>query len=176
MGSMQRAECIKSSEVFVGGKRASCTTAPRQRMPGHRVVASKSSGYRRGERGGRHRGTAAKGVPRSSGGPNEPSTAAQALPRGAGKTRVGTRRDDVRARGTPHGIRCLGPEAGRELIINTPGGIFEAFLHEAATALSQSPDSPGFGPATDFRAIASRPRHKSRAVPYRLPNQCRRRA
>jgi mannose-6-phosphate isomerase-like protein (cupin superfamily) len=59
-------------------------------------------------------------------------------------------------RGTPHSIRCLGPEAGRELIISTPGGIFEAFIHEAATALSQGPGSPGFGPATDFRAIAAK--------------------
>lgn len=59
-------------------------------------------------------------------------------------------------RGTPHAIRCLGPEAGRELIISTPGGIFEAFIHEAATALSQSAGPAGFGPATDFRAIAAK--------------------
>jgi hypothetical protein len=59
-------------------------------------------------------------------------------------------------RGTPHSIKVLGPEAGRELIISSPGGIFEAFIHEAATALSQGPDAPGFGPATDFRAIAAK--------------------
>src|SRR5437870_12636470 len=31
-------------------------------------------------------------------------------------------------RGTPHSITCLGPETGRELMISSPGGIFEAFI------------------------------------------------
>ena len=59
-------------------------------------------------------------------------------------------------RGTPHSIKVLGPEAGRELIVSSPGGVFEAFIHEAATGLSQGAGAPGFGPATDFRSIAAK--------------------
>jgi mannose-6-phosphate isomerase-like protein (cupin superfamily) len=51
-------------------------------------------------------------------------------------------------RGTPHSVKCIGPETGRELIISSPGGIFDAFIAEVATATS--------GPATDFRAIAAK--------------------
>jgi hypothetical protein len=41
------------------------------------------------------------------------------------------------------------------LIISSPGGVFEAFIDEAAAALS--PDSPAkLGARTDFRAIASK--------------------
>jgi mannose-6-phosphate isomerase-like protein (cupin superfamily) len=59
-------------------------------------------------------------------------------------------------RGTPHSIKSLGPETGRELIISSPGGIFDAFVDEVVTSMtaSGSPSQPG--PATDFRAIAAK--------------------
>lgn len=31
-------------------------------------------------------------------------------------------------RGTPHSVRSVGPETGRELIISSPGGVFDAFI------------------------------------------------
>src|ERR1700681_454439 len=36
-------------------------------------------------------------------------------------------------RGTPHAFKCVGPETGRQLIISSPGGIFDAFIDEVAT-------------------------------------------
>ena len=59
-------------------------------------------------------------------------------------------------RGTPHSVKCIGPETGRELIISSPGGIFDAFIDEVVTAMidSGSPSKPG--PAVDFRAIAAK--------------------
>ena len=35
-------------------------------------------------------------------------------------------------RGTPHGFVCLGPEVGRQIIISSPGGIFDALIAEVA--------------------------------------------
>jgi len=57
-------------------------------------------------------------------------------------------------RGTPHSFICVGPEVGRQLIISSPGGIFDAFIAEVATSMvdSGSPSRPGA--ASDFRAIA----------------------
>lgn len=48
-------------------------------------------------------------------------------------------------RGTPHGFMCVGPEVGRQLIISSPGGIFDAFISEvaASTVDSGSPSRPG---------------------------------
>jgi mannose-6-phosphate isomerase-like protein (cupin superfamily) len=59
-------------------------------------------------------------------------------------------------KGTPHGFRSVGPETGRQLIISSPGGIFDVFIDEVAAAMvdSGSPSKPG--PATDFRAIAGK--------------------
>ena len=59
-------------------------------------------------------------------------------------------------RGTPHSFLCVGPEVGRQLIIGSPGGIFDAFIAEVATSMvdSVSPSKPGG--ATDFRAIAAK--------------------
>jgi len=59
-------------------------------------------------------------------------------------------------KGTPHSVKSIGPETGRELIISSPGGIFDAFVAEVAgaTVESGSPSKPG--PATDFRAIAAK--------------------
>jgi mannose-6-phosphate isomerase-like protein (cupin superfamily) len=59
-------------------------------------------------------------------------------------------------RGTPHAFRSSGPEIGRQLVISSPGGIFDAFISEVAKSAvnTGSPSSPG--PATDFRAIAAK--------------------
>ena len=48
-------------------------------------------------------------------------------------------------RGTPHSIKCLGPGTGRELMISSPGGVFDAFIDEVVGS-----------PAVDFRAIAAK--------------------
>lgn len=56
--------------------------------------------------------------------------------------------------GTPHGFRCLGPETGRQLLISSPGGIFDAFIEEVDEAMA---DARTFSrPAPDFKAIAAR--------------------
>jgi hypothetical protein len=59
-------------------------------------------------------------------------------------------------RGTPHSFKSIGPETGRQLIISSPGGIFDAFIEDVAGSMvdSGSPSKPG--PATDFRALAAR--------------------
>ncbi len=59
-------------------------------------------------------------------------------------------------RGTPHSFLSLGPEVGRQFIISSPGGIFDAFVAEVANSMvdSGSPSRPGV--ATDFRAIAAK--------------------
>jgi mannose-6-phosphate isomerase-like protein (cupin superfamily) len=59
-------------------------------------------------------------------------------------------------RGTPHSIKCMGPETGRELMISSPGGIFESFIDEVVRSMTDS-GSPGApGPAKDFRTIAAK--------------------
>ncbi len=58
-------------------------------------------------------------------------------------------------KGTPHGFKSIGPETGRQLIISSPGGIFDAFIHEVATSMVDSGGQKS-GPATDFRAIAAK--------------------
>ena len=59
-------------------------------------------------------------------------------------------------RGTPHAFKSIGPEIGRQLVISSPGGIFDAFIGEVAKSMvdTGSPSKPG--PATDFRAIAKK--------------------
>jgi len=52
-------------------------------------------------------------------------------------------------RGTAHSIMSIGPEIGRELIISSPGGIFDAFIDEVVTSRSKNS-------GIDFRAIAAR--------------------
>ena len=56
-------------------------------------------------------------------------------------------------RGTPHSVKSIGPETGRELIISSPGGIFDAFIEEVTGALAAAAKG---GPAADFRAIAAK--------------------
>jgi mannose-6-phosphate isomerase-like protein (cupin superfamily) len=58
-------------------------------------------------------------------------------------------------RGTAHSVKSVGPETGRELIISSPGGIFDAFIDEVVTSMTAS-GTPGAGPAMDFRAIAAK--------------------
>ena len=59
-------------------------------------------------------------------------------------------------RGTPHSIKSIGPETGRELIISSPGGIFDAFIDEVATSMTESGSPAKPGPAVDFKAIAAK--------------------
>jgi mannose-6-phosphate isomerase-like protein (cupin superfamily) len=59
-------------------------------------------------------------------------------------------------RGTPHSIKSLGPDTGRELIISSPGGIFDAFIDEVAAPVTDGGGPSKSGPATDFRAIAAK--------------------
>jgi mannose-6-phosphate isomerase-like protein (cupin superfamily) len=51
-------------------------------------------------------------------------------------------------KGTAHSIKSIGPQTGRELIISSPGGIFDAFIHDVATAQAEG--------SVDFRAIAAK--------------------
>jgi mannose-6-phosphate isomerase-like protein (cupin superfamily) len=59
-------------------------------------------------------------------------------------------------RGTPHGFKCAGPGIGRQLIISSPGGIFETFIAEVVNAQIDSGDPSKPAPAVDFRAIAAK--------------------
>jgi mannose-6-phosphate isomerase-like protein (cupin superfamily) len=59
-------------------------------------------------------------------------------------------------RGTPHSIKSMGPETGHELIISSPGGIFDAFIDEVVTSMTDSGSPSKSDPATDFRAIATK--------------------
>ena len=58
-------------------------------------------------------------------------------------------------RGTPHSIKCLGPETGRELMISSPGGVFDAFIGEVVGPTTSN-DKPGDATILDFRAIAAK--------------------
>jgi hypothetical protein len=56
-------------------------------------------------------------------------------------------------RSTPRSVKSIGPETGRELIISSPGGIFDAFIAEvtgAAIAAEQG------GPPADFKTIVAK--------------------
>jgi mannose-6-phosphate isomerase-like protein (cupin superfamily) len=58
--------------------------------------------------------------------------------------------------GTPHAVKSIGPDAGRELIISSPGGIFDAFIEEVAASSTDSGSPSKPGAATDFRSIAAK--------------------
>ena len=58
--------------------------------------------------------------------------------------------------GTPHAFRSVGPETGRQLILSTPGRLFEAFIEEVENAMVDSGKPSDNRPAVDFRAIAAR--------------------
>ena len=56
-------------------------------------------------------------------------------------------------RGTPHGFVSKGPEVGRQIIISSPGGIFDAMLAELINCDTGSPTRKA---SDDSRAIAAR--------------------
>ena len=58
-------------------------------------------------------------------------------------------------RGTAHSVKNIGNSPGRELMISSPGGVFDAFIAEVARALGDA-GRPNTGPGTDFRAIAAK--------------------
>ena len=56
-------------------------------------------------------------------------------------------------RGTPHGFVSKGPEVGRQLIISSPGGIFDALIAEI-TMLDTG--SPSRAASEEAKAIATK--------------------
>jgi mannose-6-phosphate isomerase-like protein (cupin superfamily) len=56
-------------------------------------------------------------------------------------------------RGTPHGFVCTGPEIGRQLIISSPGGIFDAMIAEVTLLDTGSPTRQA---SDEAKAIATR--------------------
>lgn len=56
-------------------------------------------------------------------------------------------------RGTPHGFVSKGPEIGRQLIISSPGGIFDAMIAEVTGLDTGSPTRAG---AEEAKAIAAK--------------------
>ncbi|NVK43525.1 MAG: cupin domain-containing protein [Oceanospirillaceae bacterium] len=56
-------------------------------------------------------------------------------------------------RGTPHGFVSTGPEEGRQILISSPGGIFDALVAEATALDTGSPSRPA---AADAKAIATK--------------------
>ena len=55
--------------------------------------------------------------------------------------------------GTPHGFVSTGPEVGRQIIISSPGGIFDAMIAEATTLDTGSPTRQA---SQDAKAIATK--------------------
>jgi hypothetical protein len=56
-------------------------------------------------------------------------------------------------RGTPHGFVSTGPEVGRQIIISSPGGVFDAMVAEASMLDTGSPTQKG---SEEARAIATK--------------------
>jgi mannose-6-phosphate isomerase-like protein (cupin superfamily) len=56
-------------------------------------------------------------------------------------------------RGTPHGFVSTGPEVGRQIIISSPGGIFDAMIAEVTSLDTGSPTRAASGEA---HAVATR--------------------
>ena len=56
-------------------------------------------------------------------------------------------------RGTPHSFICVGPETGRQLIISSPGGIFDAMIAELTGLDTGSPTRAG---AEEAKAVAAK--------------------
>ena len=57
--------------------------------------------------------------------------------------------------GTPHSIKNVSAGNGRELVISSPGRVFDAFIADAAAALHPG-TAAKLGPGTDFRSIAAK--------------------
>jgi len=56
-------------------------------------------------------------------------------------------------RGTPHGFFSTGPEVGRQIIISSPGGIFDAMIAEVTMLDTGSPTRTG---SDEAKAIATK--------------------
>ena len=56
-------------------------------------------------------------------------------------------------RGTPHGFVCTGPEVGRQIIISSPGGIFDAMIAEVSMLDTGSPTRKA---SDEAKAIATK--------------------
>jgi len=56
-------------------------------------------------------------------------------------------------RGTPHGFVSTGPEVGRQIIISSPGGIFDAMIAEVTMLDTGSPTRQA---SSDARAVATK--------------------
>jgi mannose-6-phosphate isomerase-like protein (cupin superfamily) len=56
-------------------------------------------------------------------------------------------------RGTPHGFVSTGPETGRQLIISSPGGVFDAFIAEVTMHDTGSPTRQA---SLDARTVAAK--------------------
>jgi mannose-6-phosphate isomerase-like protein (cupin superfamily) len=56
-------------------------------------------------------------------------------------------------KGTPHGFVSTGPEVGRQIIISSPGGIFDAMIAEVTVLDTGSPTSKG---SAEAHAIATK--------------------
>jgi mannose-6-phosphate isomerase-like protein (cupin superfamily) len=56
-------------------------------------------------------------------------------------------------RGTPHGFVSTGPETGRQIIISSPGGLFDAMIAEVSLLDTGSPTRNG---SEEAKAIAAK--------------------
>ena len=56
-------------------------------------------------------------------------------------------------RGTPHGFVSLGPEVGRQIIISSPGGVFDAMIAEVAMLDTGDPTRQA---SSEARTIATK--------------------
>jgi mannose-6-phosphate isomerase-like protein (cupin superfamily) len=56
-------------------------------------------------------------------------------------------------RGTPHGFVSMGPEVGRQIIISSPGGVFDAMIAELSMLDAGSPTTKA---SDEARAIATK--------------------
>ena len=56
-------------------------------------------------------------------------------------------------RGTPHGFVSMGPEVGRQIIISSPGGIFDALIAEVTMLDTGSPTRQG---SAEAAAVATK--------------------
>ncbi|MGB6349691.1 MAG: hypothetical protein WBG10_06635, partial [Pseudolabrys sp.] len=54
---------------------------------------------------------------------------------------------------TPHSVKSIGPEIGRELMISSPGGIFDAFIEDVTDAMAAATND---GPPARFKEIAAK--------------------
>jgi mannose-6-phosphate isomerase-like protein (cupin superfamily) len=59
-------------------------------------------------------------------------------------------------KGTPHSFKSIGPGTGRQLIVSSPGGIFDAFIDEVTSLMLDSGEPSAPGPELDFEAIAAK--------------------